>query len=407
MLDNNIFTGINNVNRVNINALSDILEFEEEQEKNADIKFMVGNVLAIGVFIFIALFYLIFTIICYRKYDKEFESEFYNEYYRELPASYPPAVMGYLYKFREIDDNDLTATLLDLIRRKYLILDTNSNSVNEKNPNYTILLNKEKSQNNLTNSERFLIKWFINEIGDGTKVSSLQLNSYCDELWGAQQYRESSKQWYKLVKVEAKKYNFFDENIHKPKKFFVIFSILIGALAFFSLWFISSYSKYSLGIHLSFGILFLTLAFITYVNSFDRRSKSGNEDYVRWRAFNKFLEDFSSFEDYPVPSLIIWEHYLVYATSFGIADKVMEQLKLKLDLSYVNTFDSTFVIYFGFNHRIGGFNHMVRGMRSSAMSTITKRNAQRGGGFSSGGGGGFSGGSSFGGGGGSFGGGRR
>ena len=55
-------------------------------------------------------------------------------------------------------------------------------------------------------------------------------------------------------------------------------------------------------------------------------------------ALKKFLEEFSTFEDYPVPSLIIWEHYLVYATSFGIADKVSEQLKLKFNLEEIEKY---------------------------------------------------------------------
>ena len=46
-------------------------------------------------------------------------------------------------------------------------------------------------------------------------------------------------------------------------------------------------------------------------------------------AFKNFLLEFSNFDDYPMPSIIIWEHYLVYATEFGIADLVEEQMRLK------------------------------------------------------------------------------
>ena len=31
-----------------------------------------------------------------------------------------------------------------------------------------------------------------------------------------------------------------------------------------------------------------------------------------------------------MPSVVVWEHYLVYATSLKIADKVMAQLRVKL-----------------------------------------------------------------------------
>ena len=354
---------------------------------------------------------ILLTIYAYKKYDKEHKSEFYNEYYRELPGDYPPAIMGYLYNFRQISDDDLTATLLDLIRRKYLILDSHgSTGVNEKKPVFTIKLNKEKSQKDLKEYESYLIKWFIGDIGDGEKVTNKELDDYCDSYTNAEKYQRSCNTWNRLIKIEAKKQNFFDENVHKAKTSCTTIGIVIGVVVAISMFVIASLTGYNLATQFFVGIICYSAAFALYVSSIDRRSVKGNEDYVRWKAFKKFLEDFSTFEDYPVPSIIIWEHYLVYATSFGIADKVMEQLKLKFnvqELAYNNN-DCTFIVYFGFGHRVSRFNRSVGGMRSQAHSTVARHTAQRssGGGFRSGGGG-FSGGSSFGGGGGSIGGGRR
>ena len=409
LLDNDVFSYVSDKNKVSYTALESILEFEENQIKEANKKYIIGYVGAYVIFgLFIGLA-IILVINVYKKYDKEHTSDFYNEYYRELPANYSPAIMGYLYKFRNIDDDDLSATLLDLIRRKYLILDPLPNSgYNEKKPNYTIRLNTEKSQSDLTGSERYLISWFIKEIGNGDSVTSKELSTYCDDYNHAQQYQRSSQTWYKMIKSEARKYNFFDENVKKVKNRCATIGFLLGLLTCLILFVISNYSGYGLGGRFFGSVFFFTAAIIIYVLGIDKRSKKGNEDYVRWKAFKKFLEDFSSFEDYPVPSIIIWEHYLVYATSFGIADKVSEQLKLKFKLEEVSNTDCTFVVYFGFNHRIGRFNRTVGGMRSSASMTVARYTAQRtGGSFGGRGGGGFSGGSSFGGGGGSFGGGRR
>ena len=298
---------------------------------------------------------------------------------------------------------------MDLIRRKYLILDAKGSSgFNDKNPEYTISINKEKSQNDLTSSEKYLIKWFVGEIGDGEKVTTLQLNSYCDSLSGAQLYQESSRNWYKLVKNDAKKYDFFEKDKKSVKIIFEIVGFLIGFISCFLLIQIATYSGYGSGGMYFVSVIFFLIAYILYLERIDRRTKKGNEDFVRWKAFKKFLEDFSSFEDYPVPSIIIWEHYLVYATSFGIADKVSEQLKLKFKLEDLSSQNTTFVIYFGYRHPIGGFNRTVHGMRYTSRATVAKYNASRSSSFGGGGGGGgFSGGSSFGGGGGSFGGGRR
>lgn len=410
LLDNEIFDSVRSINKSIVDAKKNILNFEKEQTKSANKKFIIGNTVAIGLYALYVVGMFFIGFYAYKKYDKEYVSDFYNEYYRELPADYPPAVMGYLYKFREIDDDDLTATLLDLIRRKYLILDAKGSSgVNDKNPDYLIKINQEKSQNDLTDSERYLIRWFIKDIGNGEQVSSLQLKSYCDNYSSAIKYQESSRNWYKLVKAEAKKYNFFEKSIHSKKNLCLAFGIALSVILSIILLIISGYSGYSYGAILMCSSIFIALALGIYISSIDKRSKKGNEDYVRWKAFKKFLEEFGSFEDYPVPSLIIWEHYLVYATSFGIADKVSEQLKLKFNLEEISSVDCTFVVYFGLDHRIGRFNRTVSSMRTTSRSTVARYTSQRTGSSFGGrsGGGGFSGGSSFGGGGGSFGGGRR
>ena len=417
--DNKTFSEIRGINKVNYTAKDEIIAFQEKQIKTAEIKDAIGIYGPYVLYYGFAIAIICIGIYCYRKYDKEFESDFYNEYYRELPADYPPAIMGYLYRFREITDDDLTATLLDLIRRKYLILEHMPVGANENNADFKIKKNNELQQKGLKNFESFLIKWFIDDIGNGECVTSRQLNSYCRNEAGARSYQSSCTTWYKMVKAEGKKRKFFDEVVHNKKTRFIIISVLSIPIVIVLLNLMDSFSRFNIGGPIAMFFACFPIALILYVNTIDRRSKKGNEDYVRWKAFKHFLEDFGSFEDYPVPALIIWEHYLVYATSFGIADKVRKQLKLKLDLESIDSTTTTYIYYFGRYNSFGRFNRSIRSMRTISRGTIATANAARaasstsrrsGGGsgsFSSRGGGGFSGGSSFGGGGGSFGGGRR
>ncbi|MEX2458279.1 MAG: DUF2207 domain-containing protein [Actinomycetota bacterium] len=48
---------------------------------------------------------------------------------------------------------------------------------------------------------------------------------------------------------------------------------------------------------------------------------------VQWRAFRRFLTEFSNLRDAPALAVIIWEHYLVYATALGVADRVAKQVR--------------------------------------------------------------------------------
>ena len=55
----------------------------------------------------------------------------------------------------------------------------------------------------------------------------------------------------------------------------------------------------------------------------------GVNEQEKWKALKNYMENFSLLNEREVPELVLWEKYLVYATAFGIADKVLEQLKVK------------------------------------------------------------------------------
>jgi uncharacterized membrane protein len=51
------------------------------------------------------------------------------------------------------------------------------------------------------------------------------------------------------------------------------------------------------------------------------------ERVARWRAFRRFLTEFSTLPEAPALAVIIWERYLVDAVALGCADEVEEQVK--------------------------------------------------------------------------------
>ena len=57
-------------------------------------------------------------------------------------------------------------------------------------------------------------------------------------------------------------------------------------------------------------------------------STRGQEEVQMWKGLKKYMEDYSMLDERMVPDIVLWEKYLVYATAFGIADKVLKQLKV-------------------------------------------------------------------------------
>jgi uncharacterized membrane protein len=334
----------------------------------------------------------------YLKYDKEHPTDFYGEYYRELPAQYGPAIMGYLYRFKEVAKDDVTATLMDLIRRKFILLDAGTESLTEEKVNYVMKLNKEQDQSKLLAHEKQLIQWFFGLVAGGDTLTLNQLDSFTKKENQAIRYMNENQSFNRAVVSAAQSESFFD-NVKEPAQ---KNGAILGLTVLLGIGFTVTRYVLVLGTFTGIvgGILFgLSIMIGSYLNSIERRSKKGNEDYVRWRAFEKFLKEFTNIKDYPMPGMTIWEHYMVYATAFGIADLVEKQIRFKYQqLNQTNELNksSTF--------RYPGFylnsNRMMARSFVSAQRTISQAQAQRN--NSSGrGGGGFGGGGGFRGGGGS------
>ncbi|MCX5775310.1 MAG: DUF2207 domain-containing protein, partial [Firmicutes bacterium] len=158
-------------------------------------------------------------------------------------------------------------------------------------------------------------------------------------------------------------------------------------------------------------ILALAIVLTQYFSTIQRRSIRGNEEFVRWKAFKKFLTEFSNIKDYPMPGIVVWEHYMVYAIEFGIADLVEAQLRFKYkELGLENEINNgTYLRYHGF-YSLYNYHFMnsmvvartVVAQAQAARAEAQRSNSARGGGGMFGGGGGFGGHIGGGGGGGHF-----
>ena len=398
VMDSSAVTSIASKNVIPATMLDKIVDYESGLAAETNRKIIIVKIIHLLTIILITVMaYIIYKV--YKKYDKEYTPEFAGVYYRELPYEYSPAEMSYLYYFGKTVDEDVTATLLDLVRRKYLELEVAPVTTGKKDNNMTILLNNDQSTASLLPHEKHIIDWFIKEIGDGQKVTIEQIEKYGKKSYAeATRFTEQGSQFKRKIKAEAIKHDFFENAAEKAKSKAQIYALLPLALVVIC-FFIAPLFGVDASVN---GLISLALAaiYIIYLFSIKKRSKEGNEQFAKWKAFKRFLEEFSMMKDYPMASVIVWEHYLVYATSLKIADKVMEQLRVKLPeiSSDEGTFLSNRYMYPGFyyGYMFGRINSSVSVARSNVVSTISAHNTASGGGR----GGGFSGGSSFGGGGG-------
>jgi uncharacterized membrane protein len=382
----------------NVSALDKILQVEtkwadeaneirEKARKQIEKEKMIGKFFdVINVLWILGLIVVVVRV--YNKYDKEYSSTFKTRYFRDFPATYGPEIVGYLFKKR-ISNNDLSASILNLIARKVITFEEG------KGKDYVLKLNEKVNSNEkLSLAEVRLTKWLFEEIGSNGIVSMKAIQK--DAKSNYESFLGSYNIWKELATDEAIKEDFY-ENHGSVKGLGSLYSISGSILAFIAMGYPSS------GILIALVIIAAVVSFVYFV-TLTKRTKKGNEDFTRWNGLKNFLKDFGKFESRDLPQIHLWEKYLVYAVTFGCANKLAKTMQIKFnELSKGNytATDAMFDIYY--INMLTGFNRTLNSSVNSAVTTAlsTKAVAESRSSSSGGFGGGFSGGGgSFGGGGG-------
>ena len=343
----------------------------------------IGKIIDVILGIYLIMLGLLIRKI-YLKYDKEYSSTFKTKYFRDIPANYGPSTLKYLLS-KQIGSNELSSSLLNLIADKFVKFEATQKK------DYLLKKDSTVSKRKLLDSEEKLLDWFFNEIGNGDEVNLKQIKDNSKKHY--EKFLNNYNEWKASATAEAIKENFYEDSTGGKAKG-ILFSILGICISFVGI----SYEYSSL---VSLISIIISIASLIYFISFTKRTVKGNEDYLKWMGLKNFIKDFGQFKERDLPQISLWEKYLVYASVFGLAEKLSETMKIKFqeinpnyngnnmmfDLYYFNTFGA-------FNRSI---NNSVSGAVNSALSarSIAESRNSSGGGFGggfSGGGGGFGGG---------------
>ena len=114
----------------------------------------------------------------------------------------------------------------------------------------------------------------------------------------------------------------------------------------------------------------------------------GLNESAKWNGLKKFMVNFSMLDKREIPELELWEHYLVYATAFGVADKVLKQLKIVYKDVYENMNNYGYMYLMMNTDFSSSFSNAISSSVSSSYTSTLSSGSGSGGGFSGGGGGG-------------------
>ena len=305
-----------------------------------------------------------------------------GKYLRELPDDSSPALVG-SFMTDSISGNEILATIVDLIRRKILRLETSK----EKSI-ITLVGNTEK----LSAQERVIVDIYINDFGDG---KSLDLKSFGFFQKVPMSTARKFEKWKTIIQSEMNRKDLVFEGFKGMGKnlfYKSLCGIILGIKFFGNILEKAMESKMFLIIIIMGVILFISLTKARY----PRKELAEAKD--KWQAFKNFLSDYSQLEEAKITSVHLWEQYFVYAVALGVSEKVVKAYKKALDMGVidqgVNKFRTSPIFNTMFNSSFSNLNGIVS--RTNSRASFTIASSRRSSSF--GGGGGFSSGSSGGGG---------
>ena len=383
----------------NKNAFSEIMKMEKSfaeeanRERDRAIKIMGLKWVAFGA---IACWIIFVGTFIYLKNGKKYKVKApYGEYFRELPDDYTPAVAGAVVSRTAIKPEHLFATVMDLVRKDFLEL--------VEDGNQTILRRTdEKDFTSLKPYEKYVLDWYINDMGDGMEVVMENVEKYISGSRNAKKFYSKYQVWYKGVADDLKNLGIVKA---KSKKIPMFLGIFTGFLMFLGGVFMSQFFGEPKFMIFTFG----AIPFIIFSGSKRKLSLEAEEAYARWSAFKKFLVNYSNLEEAKTASIHIWEHYFVYAVALGVAEKVAKAYKKIAalrgedeNIGVGRYYRPSLMNSYMYSRAFRNVERYTAGAASRSIREISKSNHSsaggRGGGFSggsSGGGGGRGGGGAF------------
>lgn len=334
----------------------------------------------------------------------------------ELPEDITPALMATAYYRSTPTTDDFSATIMDLARKGYLTLEElpkEKRGLLGFGGNKSTVLVKRKpnaaSVDELLYHEKRALDYILPDGLDEITLEELESKTKKSTAFQKKQYSKWS-QFVQDARIQGPLISEQPSSTRLNSRVLAIFSFvaptLVIALMLYLIfavevleWAVLSQMETLLLIYLGLAVVSLVWGIVLLVLTTSRPIRSAREDEQRqmWDGFKNMLDDIGNFNMREIASLPLWEAYLVYAISLGVADKVTEAMSIEFSQAELET-----------GHLGGGFysnpyivTSMMRNSVHSSVASATPSSSGSSSGSNTGGfGGGFSGGSSGGSGGG-------
>lgn len=358
-------------------ANADRAAFEAEQQREEDRKKALQLAAP-----FVIVGGMVLAWVIWRAWGKEPELPAEVDYWREVPDD-APAVAQAIMEWGFVDTDAFSTTIVDLAQRGYL-------TIAESGHDHTFTATDKPREGLLDFEEKALDKVFE----EGPQSSQKQLTNW------AKAHRSSASTWIESFKGSVMA-NYRARGYQETGRAmpWLLYLLVVAAMATYGV--IAFVNDAYVAGGAAVGAAILVLCYIVLLR---RRTAAGAQRHAEWAGLKRYLQDFSQLEDAPSGHLVLYERYLVAAVALGVADELIDALRVKMpqvanDPTFATWYVGSRVGGVGGFSSLGDFSSNLSSATASSFRPPPSSSRSSGGGFS----GGFSGGGGGGGGGGGFG----
>jgi uncharacterized membrane protein len=342
-----------NANIKNQNGLNDIIKVQNDYQNGLNFKTILYSILAI--LMFLALF---IPLLIYLRFGREPKIEYRAEYERDIPTNDPPAIVnaicgpGFSKKVGKPDMDGFKATIMDLINRKYLLLEKEPSDKEGYgiSDSMFLKLNPGMDSSSLKEFELDVLN-FLGQFEEEGLISLDRISEDLSDRETAKSFRDTYNNWIEHIKSKFLDDNelnkFFNRKGDTYLKIFGGMSIVVS-VAVFIFTISDSLPAAAVALLMSIVLGVVAIIFIIMPEKIAGQWTTYGEEYdAKWHNFKKYIQDFSLIKEYPPESIVIWNKYLVYATALGAADAVKKAMELYLPKEQLDGSDIYMFHYYG------------------------------------------------------------
>lgn len=222
-----------------------------------------------------AAIYILFLSLFRREKDI-----YQNQDFIGIPEDCTPAIAALLTS-TYMSTNTIFATILDLYRKGYLRIHVSQGTASFEDKKQDFIIERvTEADKALLNHEQYFLHWLFHEIGDGSSVSTKDIENYSKHH--NTKFMEMYNTWNKKVKEDAIQKGYYDKSKRKHGVFLMLLSILIFVTGIIT---VVYGSLYGLAGIFSAVVLFIYSLMLLY-----RLSDYGYNQYKKWVYFKKKMK---------------------------------------------------------------------------------------------------------------------